>query len=77
MAKRAGHSVAALFRVCAQFLSDGDEAANAKISARLGKSVQGAGKPVHGPSTDPETVRSNARQRETGRLSRERMTKGP
>jgi integrase len=35
VAKRAGHSVAVLFRVYAKFLSDGDEAANAKISARL------------------------------------------
>ncbi|MFD8007296.1 hypothetical protein [Streptomyces mirabilis] len=77
MTKHAGLSVAVLFRVCAKFLSDGDEAANAKISAHLGKSVQGAGKPVHGPSTHPETGRSNARQRETGGLSRERMTKGP
>ncbi|TBO56780.1 site-specific integrase [Streptomyces kasugaensis] len=37
VAKRAGHSVGVLFRVYAKFLSDGDEAANAKISARLGK----------------------------------------
>jgi len=37
VAKRAGHSVAVLFRVYAKFLSDGDEAANAKISARLGR----------------------------------------
>jgi hypothetical protein len=37
VAKRAGHSVAVLFRVYAKFLSDGDEAANAKISARLGQ----------------------------------------
>ncbi|MFJ4783269.1 tyrosine-type recombinase/integrase [Streptomyces sp. NPDC088794] len=35
VAKRAGHSVAVLFRVYAKFLSDGDEAANIKISARL------------------------------------------
>lgn len=35
VAKRAGHSVAVLFRVYAKFLNDGDEAANAKISARL------------------------------------------
>lgn len=35
VAKRAGHSVAVLFRVYAKFLSGGDEAANAKISARL------------------------------------------
>ncbi|MBO8191368.1 tyrosine-type recombinase/integrase [Streptomyces oryzae] len=35
VAKRAGHSVAVLFRVYAKFLTDGDEAANAKISARL------------------------------------------
>ncbi|MET9293811.1 site-specific integrase [Streptomyces sp. NPDC003077] len=37
VAKRAGHSVAVLFRVYAKFLSGGDEAANAKISARLGR----------------------------------------
>ncbi|MFF2923105.1 tyrosine-type recombinase/integrase [Streptomyces celluloflavus] len=37
VAKRAGHSVGVLFRVYAKFLSDGDEAANAKISARLRK----------------------------------------
>ncbi|MFE2513917.1 tyrosine-type recombinase/integrase [Streptomyces mirabilis] len=37
VAKRAGHSVAVLFRVYAKFLSDGDDAANAKISARLGR----------------------------------------
>ncbi|MFJ3495965.1 tyrosine-type recombinase/integrase [Streptomyces sp. NPDC086091] len=37
VAERAGHSVAVLFRVYAKFLSDGDEAANAKISARLGR----------------------------------------
>ncbi|MCX4665124.1 tyrosine-type recombinase/integrase [Streptomyces sp. NBC_01381] len=36
VAKRAGHSIAVLFRVYAKFLSGGDEAANAKISARLG-----------------------------------------
>ncbi|MBA0054039.1 site-specific integrase [Streptomyces sp. AJS327] len=35
VAERAGHSVAVLFREYAKFLSDGDEAANAKISARL------------------------------------------
>ncbi|MEU7051289.1 tyrosine-type recombinase/integrase [Streptomyces eurythermus] len=35
VAERAGHSVAVLFRVYAKFLNDGDEAANAKISARL------------------------------------------
>ncbi len=35
MTKRAGHSVAVLFRAYAKFLSDSDEAANAKISARL------------------------------------------
>ncbi|WP_308290812.1 hypothetical protein [Streptomyces cellostaticus] len=33
MAKRAGHSVAVLFRAYATFLTDGDDAANAKISA--------------------------------------------
>ncbi|EPH42240.1 hypothetical protein STRAU_4698 [Streptomyces aurantiacus JA 4570] len=37
MAKRAGHSIAVLFRVYAKFLSGGDEAANAKIAARLGQ----------------------------------------
>jgi integrase len=37
VAKRAGHSVGVLFRVYAKFLSDGDDAANAKISTRLGK----------------------------------------
>ncbi|MFD9493636.1 tyrosine-type recombinase/integrase [Streptomyces sp. NPDC060005] len=36
VAERAGHSVAVLFRVYAKFLKGGDEAANAKISARLG-----------------------------------------
>ncbi|OIJ96513.1 site-specific integrase [Streptomyces sp. MUSC 14] len=35
VAERAGHSVAVLFRVYAKFLKDGDDAANAKISARL------------------------------------------
>ncbi|MCZ4125789.1 tyrosine-type recombinase/integrase [Streptomyces sp. H39-S7] len=35
VAKRAGHSVAVLFRVYAKFLGNGDDAANAKISARL------------------------------------------
>ncbi|MEU3143885.1 tyrosine-type recombinase/integrase [Streptomyces sp. NPDC006999] len=35
VAERAGHSVAVLFRVYAKFLKDGNEAANAKISARL------------------------------------------
>ncbi|MFD7918871.1 tyrosine-type recombinase/integrase [Streptomyces sp. NPDC059740] len=35
VAERAGHSVAVLFRVYAKFLAGGDEAANAKISARL------------------------------------------
>jgi integrase len=39
VAERAGHSVAVLFRVYAKFLKDGDEAANAKISARLGQHV--------------------------------------
>ncbi len=33
VAKRAGHSVAVLFRAYATFLTDGDDAANAKISA--------------------------------------------
>ncbi|GAA4671850.1 site-specific integrase [Streptomyces chumphonensis] len=37
VAKRAGHSVAVLFRVYAKFLGNADEAANAKISARLGE----------------------------------------
>lgn len=37
VAKRAGHSVAVLFRVYAKFLTDGDDAANAKISARLNR----------------------------------------
>ncbi|WP_329532855.1 site-specific integrase [Streptomyces sp. NBC_01450] len=37
VAKRAGHSVAVLLRVYAKFLSDGDDAANAKISERLGR----------------------------------------
>nr|MDT0518456.1 site-specific integrase [Streptomyces sp. DSM 41633] len=35
VAERAGHSLAVLFRVYAKFLKDGEEAANAKISARL------------------------------------------
>lgn len=35
VAERAGHSVAVLFQMYAKFLKDGDEAANAKISARL------------------------------------------
>ncbi|MFB6962285.1 hypothetical protein ACFCYB_36235 [Streptomyces sp. NPDC056309] len=35
VAQRAGHSVAVLFRVYSKFLKGGDEAANAKISARL------------------------------------------
>ncbi|MFE1612631.1 hypothetical protein ACFW7P_28305 [Streptomyces albidoflavus] len=35
VAERAGHSMTVLFRVCANFLKDGDDAANAKISARL------------------------------------------
>ncbi|MFD0435590.1 tyrosine-type recombinase/integrase [Streptomyces chartreusis] len=39
VAERAGHSVAVLFRVYAKFLKDGDEAANAKISARLEQSA--------------------------------------
>ncbi|MFJ9748048.1 hypothetical protein [Streptomyces chartreusis] len=38
-AERAGHSVTVLSRVYAKFLKDGDEAANAKISARLGQSA--------------------------------------
>ncbi|MFJ1973084.1 tyrosine-type recombinase/integrase [Streptomyces sp. NPDC087903] len=37
VAERAGHSMAVLFRVYAKFLKDGDDAANAKISARLGQ----------------------------------------
>ncbi|MFD5428133.1 tyrosine-type recombinase/integrase [Streptomyces sp. NPDC127084] len=35
VAQRAGHSTAVLFRVYAKFLKGGDDAANAKISARL------------------------------------------
>lgn len=35
VAERAGHSVAVLFRVYAKFLKGGNDAANAKISARL------------------------------------------
>ncbi|WOX22728.1 tyrosine-type recombinase/integrase [Streptomyces solicathayae] len=35
VAQRAGHSTGVLFRVYAKFLKGGDEAANAKISARL------------------------------------------
>lgn len=35
VAERAGHSVGVLFRVYAKFLKGGDEAADAKISARL------------------------------------------
>ncbi|MEV5509849.1 tyrosine-type recombinase/integrase [Streptomyces orinoci] len=35
VAERAGHSVAVLFRVYAKFLKGGDDAANAKIEARL------------------------------------------
>ncbi|MFF2126295.1 hypothetical protein ACFVW1_12945 [Streptomyces olivochromogenes] len=34
---RADHSAAVRFRVYAKFLSDGNDAANAKISARLGR----------------------------------------
>jgi site-specific recombinase XerD len=37
VAKRAGHSVAVLLRVYAKFLSNSDDAANAKIAARLGE----------------------------------------
>ncbi|GGU63626.1 site-specific integrase [Streptomyces albospinus] len=37
VALRAGHSITVLFRVYAKFLSNGDEAANAKISTRLGQ----------------------------------------
>ncbi|MER5298960.1 site-specific integrase [Streptomyces lasiicapitis] len=37
VANRAGHSIAILFRVYAKFVSGGDEAANAKISARLSR----------------------------------------
>ncbi|WP_436992100.1 hypothetical protein [Streptomyces sp. enrichment culture] len=67
VAERAGHSVAVLFRVCAKFLSDGDEAANAKISARLEQRGRRMRTAVHGPSTQVETGRSNARQDETAR----------
>ncbi|MFI8510491.1 tyrosine-type recombinase/integrase [Streptomyces sp. NPDC085460] len=42
VAQRAGHSVAVLFRVYAKFLKGGDEAANAKISARLNQHHAGA-----------------------------------
>ncbi len=35
VAKRAGHSVAVLFRVYAKFIDNSDEVANTKISARL------------------------------------------
>ncbi|MCT4355889.1 tyrosine-type recombinase/integrase [Streptomyces sp. Je 1-79] len=42
VAQRAGHSVAVLFRVYAKFLKGGDEAANAKISARLNQHRAGA-----------------------------------
>jgi integrase len=35
VAQRAGHSLAVLFRVYAKFLKGGENAANAKISARL------------------------------------------
>ncbi len=42
VAQRAGHSVAVLFRVYAKFLKGGDEAANAKISARLNQHHVGA-----------------------------------
>lgn len=38
VAERAGRSVAVLFRAYAKFLKDGDEAANAKISARFRQS---------------------------------------
>ncbi|MCB5168762.1 site-specific integrase [Streptomyces bambusae] len=44
VAQRAGHSVAVLFRVYAKFLKGGDDAANAKISARLNQ--HGAGGPA-------------------------------
>ncbi len=37
VAERAGHSVAVLLRVYATFLKDGDEAADATISARPGQ----------------------------------------
>ncbi|WP_394813092.1 site-specific integrase [Streptomyces boetiae] len=37
VARRAGHSVMVLFRVYAKFIADSDEAANARISARLGE----------------------------------------
>jgi hypothetical protein len=55
-----------LFRVYAKFLKDGDEAANAKISARL-EGAKRDWSPVHVSSTDSEIERSNARQSETGR----------
>ncbi|MFD3946826.1 tyrosine-type recombinase/integrase [Streptomyces sp. NPDC058579] len=41
VAQRAGHSTAVLFRVYAKFLKGGDEAANAKISARLNQRPAG------------------------------------
>lgn len=41
VAKRAGHSVSVLFRVYAKFINDSDDAANAKISARLGAGADG------------------------------------
>jgi hypothetical protein len=64
-----------LFRVYAKFLKDGDEAANAKISARL-EGAKRDWSPVHVSSTDSEIERSNARQSETGHRSRECMAKG-
>ncbi|ARQ69156.1 tyrosine-type recombinase/integrase [Streptomyces marincola] len=39
--KRAGHSVAVLLRVYAKFVNDSDDAANARIAARLGEPRRG------------------------------------
>ncbi|WP_049579111.1 tyrosine-type recombinase/integrase [Streptomyces sp. SBT349] len=41
VAKRAGHSVTVLFRVYAKFVSNNDDAANARISARLSERATG------------------------------------
>ncbi|WP_318842167.1 hypothetical protein [Streptomyces marincola] len=41
VAKRAGHSVAVLLRVYAKFVNNSDDAANARIAARLGEPRRG------------------------------------
>jgi hypothetical protein len=70
VAERAGHSVTVLFRVYAKFVKDGDEAANAKISAAWGSTAE---RPETPSTPRPRTTRWGVRMRDSVRQRTDRQ----